>query len=274
MKFRCRMVDVVAMRDFTNIVNIISRITKQCTLRLTPDEMCFSIGEDRTSMFWAELTQTHFFTEYVMNGVTEEQNEIYLELEASMLARSLSSLRMTAKSVKIKLTNKRQPCLTLEIELPSLSIESRQCLHDVPVRVIPRREWTEHQAPNIPEFDISVNMPQLRYVKGIVDRMKNMSPRITVNADKSGMFVLKIETDSATVSTHFQNLQVWSCSQQDCEDEISATVDIKKFFTFLAWDIVHPECVKCNILQDKMVNLFLQLADYLKIHYFLPAMTT
>lgn len=70
-----------------------------------------------------------------------------------MLARSLGSLRMTAKSVKIKLTNKRQPCLSLEIELPSLSIESRQCLHDVPVRVI-RREWAEHQTPNIPEFDV------------------------------------------------------------------------------------------------------------------------
>ncbi|KOC63180.1 Checkpoint protein HUS1 [Habropoda laboriosa] len=272
MKFRCRMVDVVAMRDFTNIVNIISRITKHCTLRLTSDQLCFSIGEDRASLFWAELTQTHFFTEYIMNGVTEEQNEIYLEFEASMLARSLSSLRMTAKSVKIKLTNKRQPCLTLEIELPSLSIE--QCLHDVPVRVIPRREWADHQAPNIPEFDISVDMPQLRNVKGIVERMKNMSPRITISADKSGTFVLKIETDNATVSTHFQNLQVWSCSQQECEDKISATVDIRKFLMFLAWDVVHPESVKCNILQDQMVNLFLQLSDYLKIHYFLPAMTT
>lgn len=105
-------------------------------------------------MIWAELNPQHFFVEYVLNGVTEEQNEIYLQFEASMLARSMSSLRMTAKSVKIKLTNKRQPCLSLEIELPSLSIESRQCLHDVPVRVIPRREWPEYQAPNIPEFDV------------------------------------------------------------------------------------------------------------------------
>ena len=105
-------------------------------------------------MVWAELTQTHFFTEYIMNGVSEEQNEIYLEFDPTMLAKSLGSLRMTAKSVKIKLTNKRQPCLTIEIELPSLSLESRQCLHDVPVRVIPRREWAEHRAPNIPEFDV------------------------------------------------------------------------------------------------------------------------
>ncbi|OAD59651.1 Checkpoint protein HUS1 [Eufriesea mexicana] len=271
MKFRCRMVDVTAMRDFTNIVNTISRITKQCTLRLTPNELCFSVGDDRAAMIWAELIQTHFFTEYIMNGVSEEQNEIYLEFDPTMLGRSLTSLRMTAKSVKIKLTNKRQPCLTIEIELPSLSIESRQCLHDVPVRVIPRREWAEHQAPNIPEFDISVDMPQLKYIRNIVERMKNMSQWLTLSADNTGTLVLKIDNDSATVSTHFQDLQIWSCSQQNREDKVSATIDIKKFLMFLAWDIVHPDGVKCNILQDRMINLFLHLADYLKIHYFLPS---
>ncbi|XP_076623331.1 hus1-like checkpoint clamp component [Colletes latitarsis] len=274
MKFRCRMVNVIAMRDFTNVVNIISRLTRQCTLRLSPNELCFNVGDDRSSMVWAELNQQHFFTEYIMNGVTEEQNEIYLKFDATMLAKSLNPLRAIAKSVKIKLTNKRQPCLTLEIELPSLSIESQQCLHDVPVKVIPRRDWPEYQAPNIPEFDISVDMPQLKYVRSIVERMKNMSPRLTLSADKCGMFVLEIDTDSATVSTHFQDLQVWSCSQNEDVDKVSATVDIKKFHMFLAWDIVHPDVVKCNILQDRMVNLYLQLADYLKIQYFVPSIAT
>lgn len=117
-------------------------------------------------------------------------------------------------------------------------------------------------------------MPQLKHVRNIVERMKNMSPRLTLSADKSGLFVLKVDTDSATVSTHFQDLQVWSCSQKDQEDKISATVDIKKFFMFLAWDVVHPDGVKCNILQDRMVNLYLHVSDHLKIHYFIPSMTT
>lgn len=116
-------------------------------------------------------------------------------------------------------------------------------------------------------------MPQLKYVRNIVERMKNMSPRLTLCADKSGVFVLRIDTDSATVSTHFQDLQVWSCSQENEDEKVSATVDIKKFFMFLAWDVVHPEGVKCNILRDRMLNLHLHLSDYLKIHYFIPAMT-
>lgn len=114
-------------------------------------------------------------------------------------------------------------------------------------------------------------MPQLKYIRNIVDRMKNMSQWLTLSADNTGTLVLKIDNDSATVSAHFQELQIWSCSQQDREDKVSATIDIKKFLMFLAWDIVHPDGVKCNILQDKMINLFLHLADYLKIHYFLPS---
>lgn len=116
-------------------------------------------------------------------------------------------------------------------------------------------------------------MPQLKQVKHIVERMKNMSPQLVLSANKNGLFVLKVETESATVSTNFQNLQVWSCSQEDREEKVSVTIDIKTFCMFMAWDVVHPDGVKCNILKDRMINLFLYLADHLKIHYFLPSIS-
>ena len=132
-------------------------MSKMCVIRLTTDVLCFNIGDDRVPVVWAELSQSRFFNEYSMEGASEEQNEIFLESDTGMLARSVASLKQTAKSVKIKLTNKRQPCLTFEIELPSLSMDSRQCVHDVPVRVIPRREWCEYQAPHVPEFDVNIS---------------------------------------------------------------------------------------------------------------------
>lgn len=101
--------------------------------------------------------------------------------------------------------------------------------------------------------------------------MKNMSSHLTLTADKTGMFILRVETDSANVSTHFQGLQVWSCSQVEDNFSISATIDVKKFLTFLSWDIVHPNSVRCNILENKIVNLLLDLAGYLKVRYFIPA---
>lgn len=129
-------------------------MAKYCVLRLTPDELCFNVGDERVPVLWAVLSQQHFFAEYVMSGVSEQENEIYLEFDATMFARSLNSLRATARSAKIKLTNKRQPCLTFEIDLSSLSVDTRQCVHDVPVMLIPRKEWPEHRMPDIPEFDV------------------------------------------------------------------------------------------------------------------------
>lgn len=136
------------------MANTISRLAKSSVIRLTTDEVCFHVGDDSSPIAWAVMSQRQFFSEYTMLGVTDDQNEIYLEFSPAMLAKSLSSLKMTAKSVKIKLTNKEQPCLTIEIELPSISNESRQCVHDVPVKVLPRKEWGEYQAPVVPSFDV------------------------------------------------------------------------------------------------------------------------
>ncbi|XP_072767086.1 checkpoint protein HUS1 isoform X2 [Anoplolepis gracilipes] len=248
MKFRCRMVDPNIMRDFTSIVSTISRMAKNCVLRLTPDELCFNIGDERIPVLWAVLSQQYLFTEYIMSGVSEQENEIYLEFDASMFARSLSSLRIMAKSVKIRLTNKRQPCLTFDIDLSSLSVDSRQCTHDVPVRVIPRKEWPEHKMPDVPEFDISLEIPNLKYLRCIVDRMKNMSSQLMIIANKSGTMILKIEVDYATVSTHFKGLQVWESREEQESNDISAT--------------------------EKMVKLTLDVGEYVKMHYFIPAIAS
>ena len=62
------------------------------------------------------MLQDHFFSEYAMDGVSAEANEIFLEVIPENLVRSLKSAQ-NAKSVKIKLTKKHTPCLTFEIEL-------------------------------------------------------------------------------------------------------------------------------------------------------------
>lgn len=266
------MTDSAAMRDFTNISHVLSRMSKLCVLRISPDQICFSVSVERMPIVWIQVKQSHFFREYMMCGISAEQNEILLELDAMMFSQSLSSLRLTAKSVKIKLTNKQQPCLTFEIDLSSIGNETRKCTHDLPVRVIPRKEWSEHEAPNIPEFDISIDLPQLRQVRKVVERMRNMSPHLIVTADRAGNMSLKVDNDNATVTTHFQGLQVWNSSQSD-QEEFSTNVDVKKFYMFVSWDHVHLQHIKCNILHDRMLNLSLCFDEYFTIEYFVPAIT-
>lgn len=51
-----------------------------------------------------------------MEGVSEDNNEIYVELAAENLSRALKTAQ-NARALKVKLTNKHFPCLTVSIEL-------------------------------------------------------------------------------------------------------------------------------------------------------------
>lgn len=66
--------------------------------------------------------QDTIFQEYNMQGVSAEFNEIYLEVVIEHLVRALKSSQ-AAKSLKIKLAKKQTPCLSLEIELVTMSDE-------------------------------------------------------------------------------------------------------------------------------------------------------
>lgn len=65
---------------------------------------------------WCELKQANFFNEYLMSGVSPDKDEIYMELAIDLFMEAMKTT-VNAKSLKIKLTNKQSPCLTLEVEL-------------------------------------------------------------------------------------------------------------------------------------------------------------
>lgn len=71
-----------------DIIVTIAKLSKLCVVRLTKDFMYFIIVEENVTvgkpMVWSVLEQTHFFNEYNMAGVSEEQNEIYLEFETGV----------------------------------------------------------------------------------------------------------------------------------------------------------------------------------------------
>ena len=53
-----------------------------------------------------------------MEGVSAENNAIYLELTSENLSRALKTAQ-NARALKIKLTNKHFPCLTVSVDLVS-----------------------------------------------------------------------------------------------------------------------------------------------------------
>lgn len=72
-----------------------------------------------------------------------------------MLAKSLVTVKQNAKSLKIRLTDKQTPCITLDVEMVSAdSTQSRRCVHDIPVEVIHTKHWDNYAEPEFTEFHV------------------------------------------------------------------------------------------------------------------------
>uniref|UniRef100_A0A3B3RAJ3 Checkpoint protein n=1 Tax=Paramormyrops kingsleyae TaxID=1676925 RepID=A0A3B3RAJ3_9TELE len=264
MRFRAKILDVGCLNSFTRVVNTISKLTKTCTLRLTADNLYFMLSDKVANggvSMWCELDQGNFFDEFQMEGVASDANEIYLELVPENLSRALRTAQ-NAKSLKAKLTKKHCPCLTLAAELPSLSSVSRVVTHDIPVDVIPRKLWHDFREPTVPDFDVSIYLPPLKTMKNVIDRMKNLSNFLVLEANRSGQMNLKIETDLVSVSTHFRDLGNPPCgdggsqgASQDLETMAQARVDIKKLQQFLSSQQVNPSKAMCSKLIYPSIHL-------------------
>ncbi|XP_066249726.1 checkpoint protein HUS1 [Euwallacea similis] len=284
MKFRALMIENAAMREFLNVALSLSRFSKTCVLRLTKRKVYFIVSEDDTGprrpLVWCELPVSFYFKEYNIVGVNEVQNEIYLELSTILLARCCAVLKQDVKHFKIKLTNKETPCLTLDMELMSGELLSRQCVHDIPVDVISRKHWGDYAEPSFNEFHASIQMPNLKSIKSIVEKMKNMSHCLVVRANRSGELTLEIKTNIIKLSAHFSHLNVHSFADGQLDSEavedgeaVSSIIDIKKFLTFLSGMQLNNCQAICNIVQGKMVKLSMEQYGVLLLQIFLTELS-
>eukprot|EP00117_Sycon_ciliatum_P005984 scpid5280/ scgid9712/ Checkpoint protein HUS1 len=277
-RFRAKLLDVAGIIHLSRVVATLSKVAKTCVLRLTPDKVFFVLS-DRTAQatgmrIWCNLEQGNFFDDYRIEG-RDETNQILLELVTEQLSRALKTA-LTAASVKIKLTNKHTPCLTLEINTQASATRTRSVTHDIPVTLVPAKLWSDFEEPPMPRYQVSICLPALKTLRHAVDRLKNLSNYLILSANNVGNFSLEVETDDVSVRTQFKDLDnpvVENCpvSEQtgDPEHMVSARVDIRKFGQFLQAQQINPTRIVCNILENRAVHCFV-LHDDMHLQYFLP----
>ncbi|XP_072174015.1 checkpoint protein HUS1-like [Diadema setosum] len=276
MRFRARLTDISSIEQFTRVFGTIAKLTQLCVLRISKERMFFILNDKvAKGNLWCELQSMNLCSEYQMEGVAEDADEIYLEITPDDLVRALKTAQ-SAKSVKIKLTKKFTPCLSLEVELPSRTGHSRVITHDVPVTVIPRRLWSEYKEPKLPDFDVTICMPPLKVLRTVTERMKNLGSYLELSANQSGDMRLGVESEQVTVSTHFRDLEnpEWEgtdsqSSQTDPSDMVGAKVDIRKFIHFLSGQQLNPSRIVCSIVDNRIIHFFL-LHEDLSIQYSMP----
>lgn len=280
MRFRAKANDIDCIHNFTNVMSTVNKILKVCVLRLTPEKIFFILPDQITHggvSMWCELKQANFFDVYQLDGYSSNDNEIYLEVVAENMCRALKSAS-NAKCLKIRLSRKQVPCLTFEIELPSLLSTARTVTHDVPVSVIPRRLWDDFQEPEMPDFHVCVCMPPLQRVKNVVERLKNLSTYLTIMANQNGDMALQVETELVSARTTFRSLEIPNVPDENSQatsklwskDEFAcARIDIKKFLQFLSGQQINPYKVVCSIIHESAVHFFIVHED-ISLHYLIP----
>ncbi|CAN7983072.1 unnamed protein product [Ixodes hexagonus] len=273
MKFRARIVDIVCVQQFSKIVQTISKLAKIAAVRITLDTVYFIVNEEAVNgggFLWADVPQETIFQEFNMQGVSEEFNEIYLEVVIEHLVRALRS-SIAAKSLKIKLTKKQTPCLSLEIELPSLVSTNRTVVHDVPVSVIPRRLWGNFAEPEVEVANIITYMPSLKVLKTILEKMKNLNTYVTISISTDREMTMSVQTDMVTVTTHFKGLQfpVPESPSGLMSGQYEVRLDLRRLTPLLVGQQLNPRMVTCKIFHKKQCH-FIFDHDNGSLQYFLP----
>lgn len=281
MKFRAMMQDPEYMREFLYIIQTLSKLAKTCVMKISLDRVYFVANEESGStapLVWVEIDPQQYFAEYTMQGVDSENDpHIVLNIPTLNLGTALSLLRNNPSYCKLKLTNLQFPCLTIDIDAATKSSDkSRRAMHHVPVDVIPRCDWPHFAVPTVPACKLVLNVPSNRLIRGLIDKIKNLSPTIIFYATSAGEMNLVAETDMATITTRYQNLELRTMNPGESDKnkeqiEASCSVDCKKTALFFSALQIPSTELSCGIADDRLIHLEVNVRDGVTIHSKLPA---
>ncbi|XP_005188245.1 checkpoint protein HUS1 [Musca domestica] len=280
MKFKAVMDNAGYMREFLNIIVTLSKLTKECVINIEPDKIHFIANEESGTtapLVWVDIDAKLYFSEYNIELADSNHSKIMLSTSPANLSRALSSLRSNARHCKLKLINLQFPCLRVEVDvLTQNSNQTRQTAHDVPVTVIPRGEWDYYELPQKPNSKLVLNVPSNRLMRGLIDKIKNLSPTVIFYATSAGEMNLVAETEMATITTRYKNLDIREINPSKGEKnkdqiEASCSVDCKKTSIFFSALQVPTGELSCGIDDDRLIHMEVNIRNGVAIHSILPA---
>lgn len=276
------------MRELLDIVSTFSRINRNIAINIQPSKVIIQIeGEvEAGQCLWCEIDASDrngFFSEFVMDGVDAEHNQIYLMAATSNLVQALSYTRNNSMDyVKMKLVKTDVACLAVEmsgIVHNESDIMNPKVQHQIPVTVVPRSEWGNFDLPLDMAYDLTVMLPSVKSLKGLMDKMKNMSPSVTIYATLTGELSLVVETDVVTVASHFKGLQCARAKPPDGDEtepenvtlEAACKVDAKKLSTLLeSVDFCETKMI-ASIRNEHLLKIKFEMREHVFMNFILPA---
>uniref|UniRef100_A0A182QUA5 Checkpoint protein n=1 Tax=Anopheles farauti TaxID=69004 RepID=A0A182QUA5_9DIPT len=289
MKFRAVLNDGINIKELFNIVSSFSRIQKNLILNVQPTKLILQVETEACDgqYLWCEIDairEEGFFSEYIMDGIDSEHNQIYMVCLGTSFLRALSYVRNNAVDyIKLKLIKTHMPCLAVEMS-PTISTNDQEVLtpkiqHSIPVTVVPRSEWNQYDIPLEVEYDLSIAMPSAKSLRTLLDKKKNIAPTVTLYVTLNDELSLIVETEVVTVASHYRNLKCCPSrtAGQTRDDqltnlsEVCCRVDTKKlaslFETINFYDVV----MTASVRHEQALNIRFDMRQNAFVNYILPA---
>ncbi|KAF2710778.1 Hus1-like protein [Pleomassaria siparia CBS 279.74] len=231
---------------FTKLTASLNSLGPLAWVKLSDDQVCFTIIPEQGTQVWAVLSIDTIFDTYTVQSAAG--NVINLEVPLTSLTRALKSAQ-NATSAQIRLTKKDNvPLLALTIVTPSSSnsyaafppqgIDSEDCFdvplnkafgggsretivtQEVPVRVLGPDTVAGLHEPQCREPDVHIILPPLLQLKSISDRFTKLAlagskpvsgttatrTRLELAANMHGCLKMSIKTDAMSISSVWTDL--------------------------------------------------------------------
>ncbi|KAL3672292.1 hypothetical protein V7S43_002950 [Phytophthora oleae] len=242
-----------------------------CVFTLTPETISIALksgGAEELQSF-ARLQTARLFHDVVVQSRAE--NHIGFLCDVRHFQQALTSGK-DASAVMLRLL-KRDGSNFLCLRTRAVDIDIVQ---SIPIEVLAMNTVEHYREPSVPAPQIAIEMPPLRALRSIVDRLKVMHKTMTVEASKTGTLILRIDTLPLTLQTLFAHLRyrddLIEEEGEEGEDEeeeerrrqqrsSSVTVDSKVLSKAILVDGQSTDSVLCCITENRAMVLHSILVD-------------
>ncbi|KAM4818630.1 checkpoint protein HUS1-like [Thomomys bottae] len=277
MRFRAEIVDKASLEHFWGIINMLSDLTKVCTLHICPDKLSFILfgkPECGTVNVWCEMRKENFFSIFEMEGHSVENNEIYVQLNLENVSLAWKSAN-SAEAMKIKLSNKYSSSLKICVKLRFLSGKSYIVSEYLPIVLITTNFQNKIQELAVPDSKVSIYLPALGIMKKLVKKLKPISNCLIIEANQNGELNLKVESEQMNVTVYFKNLEnppLENGSEDRNPGEMAVVhMDIKQILHLITGIRGNPTTAIVHIVTNR-IAYFEFLHNNFSLKYIVPAL--
>ncbi|KJH50518.1 transcription initiation factor IID, subunit [Dictyocaulus viviparus] len=186
-------------------------------------------------------------------GVSEERNEIVMELDVEDFEKSLSSAHSYLK-IKLRQKSNQKPFLQLELR-------DKGIIHELPVKLVKTAYWEIYQRPNVNSGIMGLYFPPIKSVMRVLHSLKHVGNKnITIKVSNNGEMRFKCRMDQAEITVYFTELENDTITEEQSQDHwCTVRLSLKAVHLFFSsfMFLAHSN-VLLNVLSDRFAEFVLR----------------